>query len=162
MVRVAAATRIVLVLSIGLVLAGCSAGPPAPLATTAAATTTDAPVVVEELGKGSDPTAVDVEVGGPNQVVFRKITIKPGAGTREHCHDGQLIAVVQQGQLTHYAPVYPGGVHVYKTGDTVVEGAHYVHQGKNEGTENVVLLVTYVIAGGQPLAQTDLSKCAPR
>lgn len=101
-----------------------------------------------------------VDVAGPSRVVFRRITIKPGAGTGEHCHDGQLLAVVEKGTLTHYAPIYPGGVHVYHAGDTVVEGAHYVHQGKNESTDDVVLLVTYVIAQGKPLAQTDLTQCA--
>lgn len=51
-------------------------------------------------------------------------------------------------------------MHVYHAGDTVVEGAHYVHQGKNQSTDDVVLLVTYVIAQGKPLAQTDLTQCA--
>jgi quercetin dioxygenase-like cupin family protein len=118
-----------------------------------------APVVVDELGKGQQPGAVDVDVSGPTQVVFRKITIKPGAGTGLHCHDGQLIAVVEKGVFTHYAPVYPGGVHTYVAGDSLVEGAGYVHQGKNLGTTDVVLLVTYIIPQGDPLAETDLSKC---
>jgi quercetin dioxygenase-like cupin family protein len=121
---------------------------------------TDTPVVVEELGRGEQPAGVDVEVDGPVEVAFRRITLKPGAGTGKHCHDGQLIAVVEQGEFTHYAPVYPDGVHVYEAGDSIVEGAHYVHEGKNEGTEDVVLLVTYVIADGDPLAETDLSKCS--
>ena len=89
--------------------------------------------MVEELGKGEQKTAVDVEVAGPLQVAFRRITLRPGAGTGLHCHEGQLIALV--------------------------EGADYEHQGKNEGTEDVVLLATYVIAKGEPLAQTDLGRC---
>ncbi|MEP6629953.1 MAG: cupin domain-containing protein [Lapillicoccus sp.] len=148
--------------ALALVLGACSApvgdGAAGGAATTAAPTTLT-PVVVEELAKGTDPSAVDVEVPGPSQVVFRRITIRPGAGTGLHCHDGQLLAVVEKGTLTHYAPIYPGGVHVYTAGETIVEGAHYVHQGKNEGTANVVLLVTYVIAQGKPLAQTDLTQC---
>jgi len=64
--------------------------------------------------------------------------------------------------LTHYAPVYPTGVHMYTAGDSLVEGADYEHQGKNEGTEDLVLLATYVIAKGEPLAQTDLSQCDQR
>lgn len=142
------------------------ASPASPAATTGAATpaasaapATDAPVVVEELGRGEQDAAVDVEVDGPVQVAFRRITLKPGAGTGQHCHDGQLIAVVEKGVFTHYAPVYPTGVHEYSAGDTIVEGAHYVHEGKNLGTEDVVLLVTYVIAEGDPLAETDLTKC---
>lgn len=38
-------------------------------------------------------------------------------------------------------------------------GAGYVHEGVNEGDEDVVLLVTYVIEEGMPLAQTDLALC---
>jgi len=139
----------------GAATGDASAGPSA----TAAAPASAAPVVVEELGRGEQEAAVDLEVAGPAQVAFRRITIAPGAGTGLHCHDGQLIAVVEQGVLTHYAPVYPGGVHEYQAGDAIIEGAHYVHEGKNLGTEDVVLLVTYVIAEGDPLAETDLTKC---
>lgn len=155
--------------ALALAASGCTATGSPDVASTAresgsatsSTSTSTAPVVVEELAKGADAAAVDVEVKGPSQVVFRRITIRPGGGTGQHCHDGQLLAVVEQGELTHYAPVYPGGVHVYRAGDTVVEGAHYVHEGKNLGTQDVVLLVTYVIAAGQPLAQTDLTRCDP-
>jgi quercetin dioxygenase-like cupin family protein len=149
-------------LAVAFTLTGCSstATPTAVSTPTPSTTASSAPVVVEELGKGEQDAAVDIEVAGPTQVAFRRITIKPGAGTGLHCHDGQLIAVVEQGVFTHYAPIYPGGVHVYVAGDSIVEGANYVHEGKNEGTEDVVLLVTYVIKEGDPLAETDLSKCA--
>ena len=158
----AAPGGLAIVALVALVLSGCSAPPDTASASTSAPRSSSAaPVSVEELGKGEQTAAVDVEVGGPAQVVFRRITIAPGAGTGLHCHAGQLVAVVEKGELTHYAPVYPGGVHVYKTGDSIVEGARYVHEGKNLGTDDVVLLVTYVIAEGQPLAQTDLAKCAP-
>jgi quercetin dioxygenase-like cupin family protein len=139
--------------------AGCAATPAPAAEPTATPSISAAPVVVEELGKGEQKTAIDVEVAGPLQVAFRRITLHPGAGTGLHCHEGQLIALVESGVLTHYAPVYPTGVHVYKAGDSVVEGADYEHQGKNEGTEDLVLLATYVIAKGEPLAQTDLSQC---
>jgi quercetin dioxygenase-like cupin family protein len=134
-----------------------SAAPTASVSSTAAAT--PQPVVVEELGKGDQDAPVDVDVAGPAQVAFRKITIKPGGGTGLHCHDGQLIAVVEKGVFSHYAPTYPTGEHTYVAGDSLVEGAHYVHEGKNEGTQDVVLLVTYIIPNGDPLAETDLSKC---
>ncbi len=118
-----------------------------------------APVSAEDLAAGTQVGDVEIDVDGPTQVAFRRITIEPGAGTGLHCHYGNLIAVVEQGALTHYAPIYPGGVHVYETGDSLVEGAHYIHEGKNEGTENVVLLVTYVVPVGAPLAETNLDKC---
>ena len=140
-------------------LAGCAATPAPAAEPTPTPSISAASVVVEELGKGEQKTAIDVEVAGPLQVAFRRITLHPGAGTGLHCHEGQLIAMVESGVLTHYAPVYPTGVHVYTAGDSLVEGADYEHQGKNEGTEDVVQLATYVIAKGEPLAQTDLSQC---
>jgi len=120
------------------------------------------PVAATDISKGefAGPLEVGVEDDGV-QVVFREITIQPGAGTGKHCHHGQLIAVVKQGELTHYAPIYPDGVHVYREGDAVVEGARYVHEGVNEGTEPMILSVTYLIEDGQPLAETDLAKCDP-
>ncbi len=122
-------------------------------------TQTFSPITVEELGAGEEPDGVDVDVEGPTQVVFRRITIAPGAGTGEHCHAGNLVAVVEEGTFTHYAPVYPDGVRVYTAGESIIEGSGYVHQGVNESDEDVVLLVTYVIEEGQPLSQTDLSLC---
>jgi quercetin dioxygenase-like cupin family protein len=163
-VRIRSAAVVLLVAA--LALTGCT-GAPAPDVSRSTPTVdpfptptaSDAPVTVQELGKGEQDGAVDVDVAGPAQVVYRKITLKPGAGTGLHCHDGQLIAVVEQGVFTHYAPVYPGGVHTYTAGQSVIEGAGYVHEGKNLGTEDVVLLVTYIIPEGDPLSETDLSKC---
>ncbi|MFI1967022.1 cupin domain-containing protein [Streptomyces pathocidini] len=116
--------------------------------------------MVEEIAQGKQPGPVDVRVDGPAQVNFRKITLPPGASTGRHCHYGQLVGVVESGTLTHYARVHPGGVHVYKPGDSVVEGSGYIHEGRNEGTADVVLWVTYVTPKGKPLAEPDLGKCA--
>ena len=118
-----------------------------------------APVTAVDFSEGDLPAAVDIEVAGPVQVNHRLITIQPGAGTGLHCHYGNLIATVESGELTHYAPIYPGGVHVYRAGDAIVEGAGYVHEGKNEGTVDMVLRVTYVTPEGKPLAETDLANC---
>lgn len=142
--------RFVLAWCIGpvLALAGCAA----------------APIAATDIAKGEYPSSVELRVddAGGVQVVVREITIQPGAGTGEHCHHGQLVGVVKQGVLTHYAPIYPSGVHEYVAGDAIIEGADYVHEGRNEGTEPVVLDVTYLIEQGQPLAETDLAKCDAR
>lgn len=111
-------------------------------------------------GDQDEPVEVAVDGGAAGVgVTFREITIEPGAGTGEHCHYGQLIAVVQAGELTHYSQTHPGGVRVYKTGESIIEGAGYPHEGRNEGDTDVVLLVTYVIPDGKPLAETDLTHC---
>jgi quercetin dioxygenase-like cupin family protein len=128
----------------------------------ASPTGTLAPVSAVDHANGVQPGPVDVEVDPSAEgvdVTFRTITIQPGAGTGEHCHYGNLVAVVAQGELTHYADMYPEGVHVYKTGDSIIEGSGYIHQGKNEGDENVVLWVTYITPEGKPLAETELANC---
>lgn len=126
---------------------------------TLAACTEAAPVTAEDLGQGTQAGDVDVEIEGPTDVTFKRITIEPGAGTGLHCHYGNLIAVVERGTLTHYAPIYPDGVHEYHEGDSLTEGKGYIHEGKNEGEEPMVLMVTYVTPEGQPLAETDLTHC---
>lgn len=142
-------------------LAGC-AGVSAPAGDPTSSATPTAPVQAVDISAGETAEDVDVAVDAGADgvsVTFREITIAPGAGTGKHCHDGQLVAVVQQGALTHYAPSHPGGVRVYEQGEALVEGPGYVHEGVNEGDVDVVLWVTYVIPEGDPLAETDLSRC---
>jgi len=138
----------------------------APGATATAETPTPgesaAPVTAVDLAAGAidGPVLVNVDGGSDGVgVTFREITLQPGASTGRHCHDGQLIAVVSEGALTHYAPNHPGGVAVYEAGQAVIEGPGYVHEGRNEGDVPTVLWVTYVIPEGDPLAETDLSHC---
>ena len=152
-------TRSALTLGVLVIILSACSSPVTPAPTPPPS---QAPVSAVELAAGTQDSGVDVEVAGPTQVAMREITLAPGASTGLHCHYGQLIAVVEQGVFTHYAPVYPEGVHVYQAGDSLVEGAHYVHQGVNEGTEDVVLSVTYVIPAGEPLSETDLSNCDPQ
>ncbi|WP_191621770.1 cupin domain-containing protein [Microbacterium caowuchunii] len=149
-----------LVLSGGMLLAGCGAVTTAGSTPTPAAS--EAPVRAVDLASGEQAEPVEVAVDGGADgvdVTFREITIEPGAGTGEHCHYGQLIAVVQEGELTHYAETHPGGVRVYSAGESIIEGAGYPHEGRNEGESDVVLWVTYVTPEGKPLAETDLSHC---
>ncbi|MBN2176036.1 MAG: cupin domain-containing protein [Demequinaceae bacterium] len=141
------ASSALLLVAGALALVGCSSTPP--------------PVSVIDQGDGTREAGIEIDLEGPVDVAFRKVIIQPGEGTGPHCHDGNLIAVVTQGTLTHYAPIYASGVHEYGVGDAILEGAGYVHEGKNEGTEPVILEVTYLIEDGSPLAETDLSKCDP-
>lgn len=145
---------VALLLAAGIALTACT--------DTGAPDQSEAPVRAVDLAEGDQDEPVDIEVDGGADgvgVTFREITIEPGATTGEHCHYGQLIAAVKQGTLTHYAPTYPGGVHEYEEGDAIIEGAGYIHEGVNEGDVDVVLWVTYVIPEGEPLAETDLTKC---
>ena len=151
-----------LLLATVLALSACSTISEVPSMTPAVSPTeSHAPVEAVDLAEGEQDAPVEVSVSGDDGVgvSFREITLAPGASTGVHCHYGQLVAVVSEGTLTHYADIYPSGVHVYKTGDSIIEGAGYHHEGRNEGDENVVLWVTYIIPEGKPLAETDLSHC---
>ena len=149
-------------LAVVLALSACSTTADAPAVTASESPTeSHAPVEAVDLAAGEQDAPVEVSVSGDDGVgvTFREITLAPGASTGVHCHYGQLVAVVSEGTLTHYADIYPSGVHVYNTGDSIIEGAGYRHEGRNEGDENVVLWVTYIIPEGKPLAETDLSHC---
>lgn len=142
-----------------LMLAGCGGDEPATGSTGATGGSSNGEVTVEELGAGEQRAGLAVDVKGPLQVSFRRITIPPGAGTGRHCHAGNLIAVVEQGALTHHAKNHRGGVRVYRQGESILEGSGYIHEGMNEGDEDVVLLVTYLTPKGSPPAETNLRRC---
>lgn len=149
--------------TLGIALTSCTTTlTPSALPTPAAGGPSNASVSAIDLATGEQEGAVNVSVDGGESgvgVTFREITIKPGATTGIHCHYGQLIAAVKQGALTHYANIYPTGVHVYNTGDAIVEGAGYPHEGRNEGKADVILWVAYIIPEGRPLAETVLENC---
>lgn len=121
------------------------------------------PVLAVDIVQGLQRSPVEVRVAGDDgvAVTFRELTIEPGSSTGEHCHHGQLIAVVKQGVLTHYADIYPEGHRIYRAGSALVEDAGYVHEGRNEGVEDVVLMITYITPVGKPLSETDLTECEP-
>lgn len=123
-----------------------------------------APVSAVDYASGEQDAPVAVSVDGGNegvQVDFREIRIAPGASTGEHCHYGQIVGVVKEGTLSVYSDTFSGGVRVFEAGDSVIEGAGYRHEGRNEGSTDVVLWATYITPEGDPLAETDLGNCEP-
>lgn len=85
---------------------------------------------------------------------LREITIAPGGTTGWHFHDGTLYAYVRSGTLSHFdSNCRQDGNH--RPGAAFVErsGSGYVHQGRNLGTEPLVLEVLYVLPAGSPLAE---------
>lgn len=160
---------ILLVGSIALAASACSSGeagssdeaaiaPPPPPASQIVGTQ---PVLAVDIVQGLQEQPVEVKVHGDRgvAVTFRELTIVPGTGTGRHCHHGQVIAVVKQGEITHYSDTFRGGTRTFRAGDSIVEGAGYPHEARNEGTEDVVLMVTYVTPVGKPLIEEDLSQC---
>ena len=84
--------------------------------------------------------------------ITKQITIAPGGTTGWHYHPGQVFGVIKSGTLTHYdsACSIDG---VYRANDPIIEGSGdgYVHEGRNEGPDPLVMWVLYIDPAGSPL-----------
>jgi quercetin dioxygenase-like cupin family protein len=104
--------------------------------------------------RGVTSTLLNQSTLNGHDYITREITITPGGSTGWHWHDGELIAVVKQGTLTHnMSDCSIDGV--YNAGDPVVEpaGPDHVHIGRNLGAVPMILQVIYVDPVGKPLAE---------
>jgi hypothetical protein len=111
--------------------------------------------------KGKRHERVEIDLHEPSDVIVQQVTIAPGGSTGWHSHPGPAIVIVKSGSLTlfdgddrrcrgtTYAadPVTPGVGTVF-----IDEGRGHVHIGRNNGTTNAELYVTYldVPAGAEP------------
>lgn len=81
-----------------------------------------------------------------------KYTVAPGGVFGWHQHGGPLWAMVASGTLTFYHGDDPScsGVE-YPAGTTFMDPGDHTHNAINEGTENVVVYVTFMLPeGGAP------------
>ncbi|MGW8886084.1 cupin domain-containing protein [Streptomyces sp. NPDC055749] len=120
---------------------------------TAATATPGSGVSGTVVAKGT--STGELKVASPKgraDVTFRKITIEPGGSTGWHTHAGQLIVVVQSGTLTR--TLSDCSVEVTPAGTSFIEpaGPGHRHIGRNNGTEPVVLWVTYLLPEGRALS----------
>ena len=85
---------------------------------------------------------------GRAKITAAIVTVPPHAALKRHRHPVPLFGYVLDGELT----VYYGeaGERTYRTGDSLVEAFNTPHQGRNNGKENVKILVVYAGADGVP------------
>ncbi|MBI5336740.1 MAG: cupin domain-containing protein [Mycolicibacterium rufum] len=96
-------------------------------------------------GAGVDAVTLSDSTADGSHYVAKLLTIAPGGGTGWHFHPGDVFGVVRSGTLTHYsADCSVDGV--YPAGSTITErsGPGYVHAGRNEGPDPLVMWVLYV------------------
>jgi quercetin dioxygenase-like cupin family protein len=68
-----------------------------------------------------------------------------------HSHPGPSLIIVKSGTITFYRANDPTCTGVeYKTGDALVDPGNEVHVGRNEGSQEVVVIVTRLIPVGAP------------
>jgi len=109
------------------------------------------------------PAGVEVETLSTNtvdgvQYIVTRITVAPGAGTGWHYHPGDVFGYISEGAMTHYQTGGAGGgctVDAVYAADTPVKegsGPSFVHNGRNEGTDLLVMEVVYINPVGTPLS----------
>ena len=118
-------------------------------------------LTVQVLAQGT--AEYDPIIGGPADVAVVSITLAPGSGTGWHRHAGRVWGVITRGTLT--ITEHDGCHLTYPTGAVRVEIPNDVHEGRNLGAEPLEMIVTYVIAAGQPLSievPAPTATCAPK
>ncbi|MFE3194410.1 cupin domain-containing protein [Nocardia sp. NPDC059240] len=99
---------------------------------------------------------------GDSDYVLREYTLAPGGSTGWHYQDGAAYVHVISGTLSHYGPDCAlNGIH--GPGDISSEppGPGNVHDGRNEGSEPVVMDVLYIQPTGMPTSvDTPAPNCA--
>lgn len=131
-------------LAAALALSSCatpdSAGAPTPSPTVASS----------PLLEAVTSTVLDQQIVYPGtsqaQVSSSIITLPPGVETGLHKHDAPMYAYILSGELT---VTYDGGVtKVYKTGEAIMEAVGTAHNGMNDSSADVKILVVNIGADG--------------
>jgi quercetin dioxygenase-like cupin family protein len=95
---------------------------------------------------------VRIQLQRPSDVAVQQVTIAPGGSTGWHSHPGPAVVIVKSGSLTLYDADdrrCKGTTYTVEPGSPVGkvfidEGRGHVHLGRNEGTTNTELYVTYL------------------
>lgn len=102
------------------------------------------------------PTKLKTELGivqaDVSKITVIRYTIAPGGVFGWHQHGGPLWATVVSGSLTFYHgddPTCTG--EVYPAGSVFMDSGNHTHNARNEGAENLVVIVTFMLPeGGAP------------
>jgi len=91
----------------------------------------------------------DLSIPG-RHVVQARVEFEPGAGIGRHTHPGEEISVVLEGSLLLEVDGQPS--RTVKAGEAFFIPAGVIHAGKNPGSGKGVVLATYVVEKGKPVA----------
>ena len=96
------------------------------------------------------------KIDGAGRAVVQEIVLGPGGHTGWHSHPGPVVVVVQQGVLTLYDGADCSSGKTYDSGEAFVDpGQGHLHIARNEGSSDVVLLVTYLAPPGTGVPRID-------
>jgi quercetin dioxygenase-like cupin family protein len=89
---------------------------------------------------------VRIELSRPSDVAVQQVIVAPGGTTGWHSHPGPAVVIVKAGALTLYdANDRRCKGTTYSAGKVFIDpGRGHVHVGRNEGTTNTELYVTFL------------------
>lgn len=109
---------------------------------------------IEQILK-TDTTTIGQHIIYPNtpnsEVTILKITMTPGKSTGWHHHDIPVFAYVLSGTLT--VELENGKTIIYQPNSSFAEMVNTKHNGKNLGTEDVVLIAFFIGKKGEALSK---------
>lgn len=111
-------------------------------------------IIVQPVLK-TDTTAIGQKIVFPSsvnsEVTISKIIILPGKSTGWHKHGSPVFAYVLKGTLS--VEVEHGKTNVFREGTAFSEVVNVIHNGSNQGKEDVVLLAFYLGEKGKALSE---------
>ena len=111
-------------------------------------------VTVEPILK-ADTTTIGQTITYPHfhkdEVTILKVTIPPGASTGWHKHGFPAFAYVLQGKLS--VELETGRTLQFPINSSFAEVIDTFHNGKNTGSEDVIIIAFYMGEKGKPLSQ---------
>jgi quercetin dioxygenase-like cupin family protein len=104
------------------------------------------------------PTDVTIKTGdwklnlrtkGDSDVIVTENRVAPGGTFGWHSHPGPSLSVVKSGTLSFYRGDDPTcTAEIYQTGEVLIDPGNAVHVGRNEGSVDLVLVVTRIVPDG--------------
>jgi quercetin dioxygenase-like cupin family protein len=130
-----------------LALGGIVLATPATLVTTTPiATGTLSPV---NLNIKTGDWKLDLRTKGDSDVIMTESRVGPGGSFGWHSHPGPSFSVVKSGTLSFYRGDDPTCTpEIYQAGDVLIDPGNVVHNGRNEGSVDLVLDVTRLVPHG--------------
>jgi quercetin dioxygenase-like cupin family protein len=143
--------RLVVALVVVLVVAVGAAG--VALATPGTGVT-NTPIAAGRLGPANlniktGDWKIDLRTKGVSDVSVVESRLAPGGSFGWHSHPGPSFSVVKSGTLSFYRADDPTCTpQIYHAGDVLIDPGHTVHIGRNEGSVDLVLVITRLVPAG--------------
>jgi quercetin dioxygenase-like cupin family protein len=112
----------------------------------------------------TDAWKLDLRTKGATDVSVVENRVAPGGTFGWHSHPGPSLIIVKAGTITFYRADDPTcSPDVYSAGDALFDTGNAVHVGINEGTVDVVVIVTRFVPDGAPtrIDQYAPASCGP-